>query len=536
MLLSGRHVSRGGRPFVHEAFESHAARRPGAPALTCGPRALTYGELNTRANRLARFLRERGVGPGSVVGVCLDRSLEMMVGILATLKAGAAYAPLDTTYPTARLQLMFSQVPEMKLVLAAPETWEIAGAGEAVAELVDVTRAEAACAGLSGADLRLELDPRDLCYVVFTSGSTGTPKATAVRHDGWYNLLAWCAADFELGPHSSGLLLSPFGFDITQRGLMTPLLTGAVLHLLPSRNFDGMLATRLIRELKVRTLHCAPSALYVLMGRAEDGAEQALRSVDYVFVGGEAIAPAKVAGWAELAHRDSRLVNVYGVAECTDVATFHVLTDYAGYAEAGVPIGRPIHNIDVRLVEDDLSPVAPGEIGELCISGIGVGEGYLNDPGLTAERFVRLGAVDPETGEQTRLYRTGDLARVSPAGELMYVGRADSQVKIRGMRVDLGDIETALCVDPRISQAVVVPERDGGRVVGIAAYVVPEPGSAAAFDARAVRADLLTRVPAHMVPGRFGVVADFPLSPNGKVDRNALAARAAAGAAAAGIR
>jgi D-alanine--poly(phosphoribitol) ligase subunit 1 len=352
------------------------------------------------------------------------------------------------------------------------------------------------------------------CYVVFTSGSTGTPKATAARHRGWFNLLSWLVDDFGLDARSSGLLLSPAGFDISQRALMAPLFCGAVLHLLPSRHFDPMMASRIIENHQVRTLHCAPSALYTLLERTgADGAG----SLDFAFPGGEPLIPGRVAEWATRSGRTSRLVNVYGVAECTDVATAHVLTDYDAYATTGVPIGRPIHNVDVHLLDDYLRPVGPGEAGQLCIAGAGVGAGYLNDPVMTGERFVRLenghGPVD--------LYRTGDLASVREDGELMYVGRADSQIKIRGMRTDLGDVEAALAGNRHVSQAVVIPSRNGHEVVGLVAIVVPAPGTE--FDAQTVRRDLLAVLPQHMIPARLIPVDSFPLSPNGKVDRMALA-------------
>lgn len=520
MPLIGRKVQLARQPLVHQAFESHAARDPGRLALTCGTESRSYGELNERANQFAYYLREKGLGTGSVVGICLDRSVEMIVSILGALKAGAAYVPLDSTYPAQRLDHMISQLGAMNLVTASPDTFAmVRGSG---AEVVDMAAIGSRLNSFPVTNPAVAVSGSDICYVIFTSGSTGVPKAVAVRHEGWFNLLSWVLTEFGLTTESSGLLMSPFGFDITQRGLMSPLFAGAALHLLPSRNFDAMMASRVIRERGVRTLHCAPSALYLLLERAEVQGVDSLTSLDYAFVGGEPIAAGRVARWATRPGNQSRLVNVYGVAECTDVATAHVLTDYVGYTARGVPIGQPIYNVDIHVLDEDLEPVAPHEVGEICIAGVAVGAGYLNDPGMNEARFVKR---DFGPGEIT-LYRTGDMGRVGDDGELMYAGRADKQVKIRGMRVDLGDIEAALAACEQVGQAVVAPARaDGSPGISLVAFVVPPddetPG--VPLDERAIRLNLLRALPAHMIPSRFIGVSAFPLSPNGKVDREALA-------------
>ncbi|WP_201787314.1 amino acid adenylation domain-containing protein [Actinoplanes sp. TFC3] len=497
-------------------FHRHARSGPERIALTCGPQEWTYGRLDAEANRFAHYLGTRGIAAGDVIGICLDRSPEMVACVLGTLKAGAAYVPLDTTYPAERLRLMVSQVPSIKLIMVSADT--AAMTTGSTAEVLDVDRLWPLLDRLPEDAPAPVADSDSPCYVVFTSGSTGTPKATAVRHRGWFNLLSWLVEDFSLGPDSSGLLLSPAGFDISQRALMAPLFAGATLHLLPSRHFDPMMAYRVIEQRRVRTLHCAPSALYLLLEGVGAAGADALDSLDFAFPGGEPIVADRVAGWATRPG-GTTLVNVYGVAECTDVSTAHVLADYRSYATTGVPIGRPISNVDVYLLADDLHPVAPGEVGELCIAGAGLGAGYLNDPGMTGDRFVPV-----RVGQQiVDLYRTGDLARLREDGELMFVGRADSQVKIRGMRTDLGDVEAALTGNRYVSQAVVLPSRDGGQVTGLVAFVVPAGNGA--FDPHMVRRDLQAVLPKHMIPAQFVPVGDFPLSPNGKVDRLALALR-----------
>lgn len=516
MRLSGDRVLLAEPLLAHRPFEMHAQLHPDRPAVTCGKTSLTYRELNEHANRLAHHLGSLDVGEGSVVGVCLDRSPELMVGILAILKAGAAYVPLDTTYPAERLHLMISQLTEMRLILISADTAPLVG--DTARTLLDVAAARPELDSLPTTNPVSEITGESICYVVFTSGSTGTPKATAVRHQGWYNLLNWLVREFDLDWRSSNLMVSSLGFDISQRSLMTALFSGATQHLLPSRNFDAMMAHRLIRQFRVRTLHCAPSTLYLIVERDTAERDGRIDSLEYVYVGGEPLNAGRIDGWATRPGNDCRLVNVYGVAECTDVSTAHVLTDYLRYAAAGVPIGKAIHNIDIHLLDDELCPVGAGEIGEICVAGIGVGAGYLNSANLNDERFVKVG-ID---GRLIELYRTGDLGYVADDGVLMCVGRGDAQVKIRGMRIDLGDVETAIRATNLVDDAVVVAVKD--KATGEARLVAFVLASGTAFSESLLHSRLRAALPANMVPTEFLVIDRFPLNPNGKIDRKTLAA------------
>ncbi|MFJ3883514.1 amino acid adenylation domain-containing protein [Streptomyces sp. NPDC090077] len=512
MILSGPRTPRRASPFVHRVFEAHAARRPDAPAVTDATGRYTYGELNARANRFAHALTSRGIGPGSLVGVCLHRSVDLVVAVLGVLKSGAAYVPLDPTYPAERLRLNVAQLPAMAHVVAAEETARlVAHAGGEVLTL-DAAMAETHDRAPEG-DPRPDLAADAPCYVVFTSGSTGTPKAAAVRHEGWFNLLESLAASYGLGAESSNLAVSSFGFDITQRSLLMPLFTGATLHLLHSRRFDVLLARRLIREFGVRTLHCAPSTLYLLV-EENDEAQMVppLESLRLLFCGGEALSPGRISPWARGPGHRCRLVNLYGVAECSDVSTAHELHDWERYMTDGVPAGLPLANTDVYVLDGDLAPVTQCGTGEICVAGRGVGAGYLNADPESQKRFTHL---DTSHGP-VELYRTGDLGRIAPDGELLFVGRVDSQVKVRGMRVDLGDVETALRTLPDVADAAAVTT-GGGELI---AYVVPAP--AVRLDGRLVRIALRASIPDHMVPQHIVPVPAFPLSPNGKVDRTAL--------------
>ncbi|MFJ7326469.1 amino acid adenylation domain-containing protein [Streptomyces cyaneofuscatus] len=517
MVLTGTKVPLPKERVAHRPFERHAAQHPHRTALTCGDERLTYGELNERANQVAHYLASRGVSRGSLVGVCIDRSSDLVATLLGVLKSGAAYVPLDPSYPQDRLRSMISQLPEMALVAARDQTLPLVAGAHG--EIVDLGDSERDLARFPKTDPVVDIGSDDLCYVVFTSGSTGTPKATAVRHEGWYNLLNWLTVEYGLDHGSANLMVSSFGFDISQRSLMAPLFTGAPLHLLPSRSFDVGLAYRLIGELGVRTLHCAPSTLYLLVEREMARGLDVLTGLHYVFIGGEPMSAARVAEWATREGNRCVLLHQYGVAECTDVASSHPMTDYEGYAGAALPAGPPVYNTEIHLLDESLREVATGEVGEICISGLSVGAGYLNVRPEAQDRFV---TVDRDGGS-VRLYRTGDQGYATPAGELVVVGRLDHQVKIRGMRIDLGDVEHAVRRHQDVRDVVVVPVDSGGGDTHLVAWVVP---AVSGLDERKLRHDLLGTLPRNMVPQRFVEVESFPLNPNGKTDRKSLAERA----------
>jgi amino acid adenylation domain-containing protein len=512
VVLNGRVVPLPATLAVHEIVAEQARSHPGRVAVTCGPdQYWTFAQLEARANQFAHHLRGRGVARSSVVGVCLDRTLNLMVAILGILKTGAAYLPLDPTYPYERLQVMTAQVPRMSLVVVEPATRDL---------ITDVERCD-----LSGLSARLdelpetppatEIDGSDLCYVVCTSGSTGTPKAVAVTHRGWFNLLSWLRDEYLLGTDASGLVISPFGFDLTQRALMLPLFVGATLHLLPSRRFDPLLAYRLIESLAPATMHCAPSAFYLLAERDALVAGGPLRTLGHVFLGGEPPSASRIADWATAPGNEVSIVNVYGVAECTDISAAHILVDYDAYTVGSVPAGEPVHNTQILILDDELVEVEAGETGEIAIAGAGVSPGYLDTAPAYQDRFSTV-EVD---GTPTRVHRTGDRGYLSPSGELMVVGRTDAQVKVRGMRIDLGDVEIAIRRLPQVRDAAVVALPRGDETELVAAVLAAsEP-----LEFRVLRGHLSRTLPQGMIPRDFVEIAEFPLSPNGKIDRTALA-------------
>ncbi|MET9608868.1 amino acid adenylation domain-containing protein [Streptomyces sp. NPDC006512] len=513
MILQGKRVALPPAPVVHKRFEAHVAAAPDAVAVVRAGRQVTYAELDAKANRFAHLLVARGHGRGAKVGVCLDYSVDMLVAILGTLKAGAAYVPFDPAYPEARLRLLLGQVPGLALIVASPAT--AAMVESASVDVIDLEQLAGHLAGLPATAPDVPVTGDDVCYAVFTSGSTGTPKLTAVRHEGWFNLMNWLQVEYGLDSGSNNLVVSAFGFDLSQRALMTALFCGATQYLLASRNFDAMMAYRILNEHDIRTVHCASSTLYLLVDWETARGGDALTRLDYVLFGGEALKAGRLTDWARREGNTCTLLHQYGVAECTDVATSYDLAGYRPGEQDVPPVGRPAYNTDIHLLGEDLRGVAPGEQGEICISGASVGAGYLN-AGPENRKFTTI-TVD---GEPRRAYRTGDRGYVNEAGELVVLGRIDAQVKVRGMRIDPTDIERALARLAGVREAAVVVTYTESGDAELVAFVVPAGDGPAEND---LRTGLLETLPRNMVPARFLNIPRIPLSPHGKADRAALA-------------
>ncbi|MFF4911038.1 amino acid adenylation domain-containing protein [Streptomyces sp. NPDC001260] len=514
MILQGKRVPLPPAPVVHRQFEAHAQAGPDALAVVWAGQQVTYAELNARANRFAHFLAARGHGRGSKVGVCLDYSIDMLVAILGTLKAGAAYVPFDPAYPAARLQLLLTQVPDLALIVASPATAQMVESADV--DVVDLEQLSDRLADLPTTDPDVDVTGDDVCYAVFTSGSTGTPKLTAVRHEGWFNLLNWLKAEYRLHSGSNNLVVSAFGFDLSQRALMAPLFCGATQHLMSTRNFDAMMAYRILKEHDIRVVHCASSTLYVLVEWETARGGDALTRLDYVLFGGEALKVERLTDWARREGNTCTLLHQYGVAECTDVATSYDLADYRPGEHDRPPVGKPAYNTDIHLLDERLRGVPQGEQGEICIAGASVGAGYLN-AGPENRKFTTI-EID---GEPRRVYRTGDRGFVDEAGDLVVLGRIDDQVKVRGMRIDPTDIERALARLAGVREAAVAVTYTDAGEAELSAFVVP---AADGLDTDEVRLGLLKTLPKNMVPARFLNIPRIPLSPHGKVDRAALVA------------
>jgi amino acid adenylation domain-containing protein len=435
---------------LHDLFAEQAARTPDAVALVYEDSALTYGELDRRANQLGHHLQKLGVGPEVIVGLCVERSLEMVVGLLGILKAGGAYLPLDPTYPAERLAYMVSdaQAPvlltQRRLVARMPQ--HAARVVQIDVDWVEIER----CPATSPPNMTL---PDNLVYVIYTSGSTGRPKGVMLRHGGVCNLAQAQVQAFAVGPESQVLQFASLSFDASISELAMGLYVGAAVRL------SDITSTPLFRNLSEITIATLPpSALQPL-------SEEELPALQTLVVAGEACPPQLARRWAE----GRRFINAYGPTETTVCATSGI---YDGESEClTVPIGRPISNTQIYVLDDDLGPVPIGVPGELYIGGAGLARGYLGRAGLTGERFV-----PSPFGEGERLYRTGDLARWRSDGELEYLGRVDHQVKVRGYRIELGEIEAALVEHSDIRQAVVVAREDEAGDKRLVAYVVRDPG------------------------------------------------------------
>ncbi len=503
---------------IHELFEQRAATAPDSIALVSGTTRYTYAELNRKANQLANYLMKRGVKANSPVGIFIDRSCEMVIAVLGVLKAGGAYVPLDTTYPKPRLTAMLQGVTLEHLLSMNALLERLPESNVAV---ITLDGDEDAIARASSDNPRHSATPDDLAYIIFTSGSTGKSKAAAVYHRGWRNLLNWFTKQFEITSLDKVLLVSSFSFDITQRALAMPLVCGGELHLLASNYYSTERILNTIDAQKITLLNCAPSPFYPLVENQPPELLRKLDSLRIVFVGGEPISGARLKEWVSSEYCKTELVNVYGTAECSDVSTYYRLHDFNRYVSNPVPIGIPIYNTQVYVMDPDMNRLPDGETGELCIAGDGVGKGYLNDAELTKKKFVTV-KLDSKLEV---LYRTGDLGRLGKDGNFEYVGRVDNQVKVNGIRIELEEIETVLRQHPRVREAIVVVQEIRLGDQHIVAYVIPKE-SMPDREAKTVEGDLRQyvglKLPKNMVPNTFIEIKEAPLNPNGKIDRIAL--------------
>uniref|UniRef100_UPI00374E0120 non-ribosomal peptide synthetase n=1 Tax=Streptomyces lancefieldiae TaxID=3075520 RepID=UPI00374E0120 len=493
---------------VHELFEGWAVRAPGATALVVGDRRVGYGELNARANRLARHLVAHGVRRGETVGVLLERDTELVVAVLAVLKAGAGYTLLDPGLPVERVRAVASLAGVSRVVTLA----RFAGHWDGTRVRSVAVDAEAGVvASLEGGDLGRVVGPEDVACVMFTSGSTGVPKGVVAPHRSLTGTLT--GQDFvSFGPGQVWLQCAPVSWDAFALELFGALLHGGTCVLQPGLRPEPSVIARLIAGHGVTTVHVSSSLFNFLL----DEFPGCFAGVRQLMTGGEPLSVAHVAK-ALAEYPGLRLVNGYSPVESM-IFTCCRAVEECDTVGSSVPVGRPVANKRVFVLDGRLRPVPVGVVGELYMAGVGLARGYVGQPGLTAERFV----AHPYGVPGERLYRTGDLVRMRPDGVVEFLGRADGQVKIRGFRVEPGEVQAVLMGHPGIRQAAVVVREDRPGDKRLAAYLVAEPGTA--LDVDAARAHAAAHLPEHLRPGSFTLLDALPLTPTGKLDRHALPA------------
>jgi amino acid adenylation domain-containing protein len=499
---------------IHQLFEAQVERTPNAIALVFENQQLTYQELDNRANQLAQYLKQLGVEPDVLVGLCVERSLEMVIGILGILKAGGAYLPLDPTYPAERLAFMLSdsQVP----VLLTQERF-LETLPEHIAKVICLDTDWESIQVHSHSSIQ---NPSSLAYVIYTSGSTGQPKGVLVSHANVVRLFAATQPWYHFNEQDIWTLFHSYAFDFSVWEIWGALLYGGRLVVVPywiSRSPEAFY--ELLCKEQVTVLNQTPSAFRQLIRAEETLGVNPDLSLRLVIFGGEALEVQSLKPWFER-HGDKvpQLVNMYGITETTVHVTYRPLTmsDLSGMSSV---IGRQIPDLQVYVLDRHHQPVPIGVPGELYIGGAGLARGYLNRPELTTERFIRNPFDDKL---DARLYKSGDLVRYLPNGDLEYLGRIDQQVKIRGFRIELGEIEAVLGLHPAVQDVVVMAREDIPGALHLVAYVVPNPKQMPNISE--LRHFLQTRLPDYMIPANFVLLEALPLTSNGKVDRRGLPA------------
>jgi amino acid adenylation domain-containing protein len=499
-------------PLLPQLLAKQSARTPHAVAALCGDASASYAELDARANQLAHRLRALSIGADRVVGIFLDRSLDMLVGLLGVLKAGGAYLPLDPSHPAERLAYMLADAGVAVLVTQADLRARLQTHG---AQVVCVDEDAPAIGRLPTTAPAVEIDPRNAAYVMYTSGSTGLPKGVVITHGSLANFLCGMRELGIVDGDDCLVAVTTIAFDIAALELFLPLVSGARVVIAPREAVqDPPLLLRLVAQHGVTVMQATPALWHALV--ASDA--EALRGLT-ILVGGDILSGVLC---TELRAARRRMLNLYGPTETT---IWSAAMDLAGDAAEAPPIGRAIRNTQLYVLDKDMQPVPAGVAGELYIAGAGLARGYLNRPGLTAERFV----ADSFGPAGTRMYRTGDFVRWRGDGVLEFLGRRDEQVKLRGFRIERGEIEAALRQDGQVSEAAVLV-RGEGDARALVGYVVPRESGTGALDVAGLRRRLRAVLPDYMVPERFVVLAQLPLTANGKVDRARLPAPEAAAA------
>ena len=496
---------------IHQLFEEQVELTPDAVAVVFQEQQLTYKQLNDKANQLANYLQKLGVAPEVLVGICVERSVEMVVGLLGILKAGGAYVPLDPNYPPERLSYMLAD-SGVKVLLTQQSLLE--SLPHSQAEVICLDEDWGAISQHQKENLDARVGAENLAYVIYTSGSTGKPKGTMILHSGMVNYLSWCTKAYNVADGEGSTVNSSIGFDATITSLFSPLLVGGKVVLLPEEGEIEALKAALCSGTNFSLVKITPAHLKILSHLF--ASEEVTIENQAFIIGGEALSDKQTYFWQQYAPQ-MRLINEYGPTETVVGCCIYEVGKKA-VTGSNIPIGRPISNTQIYILDSQLQPVPIGVPGELYIGGDGLARGYHKHPELTRAKFI----PNPFNNCQSdRLYKTGDLARYLPDGNIEFLGRIDNQVKLRGFRIELGEIEASLNSHPQIQQGVVIATEDHPGNKRLVAYVV---WSDESLSANKLREFLKSKLPEYMVPSAFVTLDNLPLTPNGKVDRQSLPA------------
>ncbi|MEH2027052.1 amino acid adenylation domain-containing protein [Nostoc sp.] len=495
---------------IHQLFEEQVERTPDAVAVVFENQQLTYQELNTRANQLAHYLQFLGVGADVLVGICVERSLDMVVGLLGILKAGGAYVPIDPDYPAERKSFILADTQTPILLTQQHLVQNLPTDGIKVICLDTDWKANTQQQIYNPVS---ETTALHLAYVIYTSGSTGKPKGTLIPHQGLVNYLSWCSQAYSVEQGAGTIVHSPLGFDLTITSLFSPLLVGNQVEILSEDQGVETLSNSLRHHANLSLVKITPAHLELLNQQILP--TQAANRTRAFIIGGDNLLAENIAFWQEFAP-ETKLINEYGPTE-TVVGCCIYQVPTGQHLSGSIPIGRPIANTQLYILDQNLQPVPIGVAGELHIGGAGLARGYLNRPELTQEKFI----PNPfEKAGESKLYKTGDLARYLPDGNIEYLGRIDNQVKIRGFRIELGEIEAALNQHPHVQASCVIAREDIPGNKRLVAYIVPQPQITPIVSE--LRSFLKEKLPEYMVPSAIVTLESLPLTPNGKIDRRAL--------------
>lgn len=494
---------------ICDMFEEQVEKNTDNIAIVFGDETLTYKELNEKANKLAWKLKEKGVSNNTIVGIMTERSVNMVIGMMAILKSGGAYVPIDLDYPKERVKYLLEQSKTSLLLVnkeleeyLKPEDTEILNINEIINKK-----------DLPVENLNIIRSSEDLMYVLYTSGSTGKPKGAMIKSHAFVNLLNWFTREFKINESDRILLISSASFDLTQKNLFSALITGGRLCIFYPGLYDYECMSQVIEKQGITIINCTPSAFYPLINFNVNNKFSRLKTLTRVFLGGESIKLDKLIPWVKSENYFGEIINTYGPTECTDIATFYRIDNKEIFDLTTVPIGKPIDNTFVYILDKYKNILPEGVVGELYIGGVGVSKGYFDLPNLTKERFIDCSHIAEE-----KLYRTGDLVKWGSDGNIHFIGRIDNQVKIRGFRIELEEIENCLYRHTGIEEATVITREDSNNENYLCAYIVGNEN----LDTQEIRQFLTKYLAAYMIPSHFVILDKIPLTPNGKVDRKSL--------------